>query len=215
MTYPHNDTESSQETFTMTDQATPPTAPATAPAAGAPAGAAPAPASDMIPDGIYLGRVTSGMWGKSKNDKECCDLVCEILQEGPYKGRIMGNTLFFATEDNANRSVQALEYAGVDCSSQETILALKGLGSKQCQFVIEKEPQRPREDDPSKFYPERARIKWINGLGGGPNVRAMNAEEKGLFSSRLAGIVAKRAAATPATGAAGAPATPPASFDKF
>lgn len=133
----------------------------------------------MIEAGKVRAVASDHQWGKSSNDNEYVQVTFEI-REGSDEGQSIAWWGYF-TEKTQERTVEALRHCG--CTFPDNnITDLTGLGSKDVQLVIEHEPNQ--EGD------MRAKVRWVNRLGGGPTVQApMSAGEKEDFSQRLKGVL--------------------------
>jgi hypothetical protein len=178
---------------------------------------------NLVPTGIYRGRAVSGVWRQSsKRGTEFCDLVCEITQDGAYKGRRLSCSLWFKTEEGAERAMRSLSFCGVDMQDP---IQLIGLSTKEVDLQVEIEDPAPRTDDPTKMYPAKNKVAWINEPGSSIMGREMSLPERSTFAARLLGLRAKMGLTGTANDAPqGAPPTGPAQtspgggggkFDKF
>ncbi len=106
-----------------------------------------------IAAGKYRAKAKEWKWGKSSTGKEQLYIDFEF-SSGPHAGQHQPAYLYF-TEKTADRSLESLEYCGWDGVS---LKELRGFGSKEVEIVIELETHEGNE---------YAKVKWINGLGGG------------------------------------------------
>lgn len=187
-------------------------------------GTPPATPSDFVPTGVYQGRALSGDWKvSSKKGSNFCEVLCEITQEGPYKGRRLFCSLHFTSEDTIDRSMRSLAACGVDMSDP---LTLRGIQTSEIDLTVEIRDPRVKEDG-SGWYPAENRVAWINEKGSSAKGRSMNENERMAFGAQLLGYAAKMnmsgprpATAAPPNGgaaspppSAGAPGASP--FNKF
>lgn len=141
----------------------------------------------MIPAGKYPARALSGEFGVNDNGKDFCCVKFEII-DGELTGETISAWLYFSTEKNTERSIESLRYCGCTFPGND-ITNLDGLGSKDCEIVVEHETFEGKT---------RAKVKWINS-GGGSSVKAeqrMDPNTKKNFAERMkATLVAQKVSA--------------------
>lgn len=142
--------------------------------------------SDLVPDGIYGGIAVKSEYKKTaKSNDDYLEIICEITDEGKYKGRRLECNCWFNKKENAERAMKTLLFCGWD---GDDVLELKGLGSKKVDLVIQIEEPQKKED--GTFYPAKNRVAFINEAGSTPTGRSMNDQEKNTFAARLLALKA-------------------------
>lgn len=144
-------------------------------------------ATDIIPNGIYEGRVIA--WEKKVSAKEgtsFIELKCE-LTDGDYTGRVLECDLWL-TPKAIERSFQTLQSCGWDCEDIET---LSGVGSIIVDLDVRQEGGEEREDRPGEFFPTRTRVAFINDRGSSPLGRLMNDKERAECDHLMAATLAR------------------------
>ena len=145
-----------------------------------------------ITPGAYVACAKGFDFGWTKNHSEQVAVCLEIVG-GDWDGAELTWWGYF-TEKTQARTLEALRYMGWQGDDLE---AMTGLGSIQCQIVVEDELGQD-----GKTYP---RIRWVNRLGGGGRVKLaqpMDADER----RRFAATMRSHAAAVPAVKGIPAPA---------
>lgn len=175
-----------------------------------------------VPQGIYRGRAVSAREMLSgKKETDFYEILCEITEEGEYKGRRLACQVWFTTEENATRALRTLQTCGWDGGD---ISKLEGFGSVDVDLDIQLDPVRENPDKPGEFYPQKTRVAFINECGSTAIGREMNAVEKDKFHLRLEALKVKLGiqkktrtnGAAPTPPAATAPAsTAPVAEPKF
>lgn len=133
--------------------------------------------------------------GKYSEVKHQIGVLVEFV-EGPSAGSMLTWYGYFNTDDNFDRTCEALETMGWD---GKDLNALTGLGTKEFYAVVAYEQDLQGE--------MRPRIKWINSTAGGVALsNRLDAGEQASFASQMRGRLAARAQRM----GGGAPAPAPA-----
>lgn len=130
-------------------------------------------AYELIDEGKYRARAKAAEFGVNKNGNEYV-LIAFLLSDGR---RITDR--FYLTDSAAPRTIEGMRYCGCTFPGADAT-NLEGLGSQECQLVIE------HEKNEGKTY---HRVKWINSLGGMKAEERMDGGRKKAFAARLKGLV--------------------------
>lgn len=133
-----------------------------------------------IPEGKYIARATGAEWGVTDRGKDFCAVNFKI-SEGEIEGERITAYLYFSTDENSRRSVESLRYCGCSFPGND-VTDLEGLGSIDCQLVVEHEEWEGKT---------RAKVKWINALRGAGvrEEQKMNAGARRSFAARMKAAV--------------------------
>jgi hypothetical protein len=142
-------------------------------------------ANAMTP-GKYRAKAVSHKFGKSSKGTEQIYIDFE-LTSGEHKGQHLGYYGFFS-EATADRTLESLEYCGWDGNS---LGAMRGLGSKEVELVVELE----KNEQDNKEY---LKVRWINKIGGGVKEELTGAGMSAL-ENRLKGMILARKQKRPPT----------------
>lgn len=123
--------------------------------------------------GTHTAKVISHAWGESSTGKEQLELTFSTAE-----GNI--RAFLYFTEGAAERSMDALENCGWDGKS---LRALDGLGSIECQIVVEAEEYQGKQ---------RLKVQWINKLS---SSKPLPEDSLSALEKRLASKMAERRAA--------------------
>ena len=129
----------------------------------------------MIPEGKYRALAQSAEFGTNDNGNDFC-MVSFKLTDGELEGEHISAWLYFSTDKNTERSIESLRYCGCTFPGND-ITNTEGLGSKECEIVVEHETWEGKT---------RAKVKWIN--SGGVGVKAeqkMTPVAKKSFAQRM------------------------------
>jgi hypothetical protein len=150
----------------------------------------------MIEAGKVTGKARNWGLGRAKTGSEQIGIEFEILS-GPDAGKSITAYLYF-TEKTFDRTVESLRHCGWQ---GDDLASITGLDANEVQLVIDHE-----QDNTGEL---RARVKWINALGGLAMNEVLSPNEAKEFAARMRARVAsigKKAAATkPAQGASRPP----------
>jgi len=148
--------------------------------------------ANLIPDGIYRGvAVTCDFQKSGKQGTDMMAVVCEITQEGNFKGRRLQHEGYFKDDEKSKRCLQTLMSCGWDGND---LLAVTGpvgsnrggFGTREVDLVVQSEEPQPKDD--GGWYPWKNRIAFINEPGSGAIGQSMTEQEKIQFTARLMGI---------------------------
>ena len=159
----------------------------------------------LIPEGSYRARAGAAALGTAKTGTE--QVAVEIiLLEGPGAGSRLTWYGYFNSDANIERAVESLRLLGWQGNDLD---ALDGLGSTEVFAVIGHEEYNGEW---------RARVKWINDMGGVALSHRFDAHQARSFAARMKGKVLSLGGSTqrptaPAGGASGPAVNPPSSDD--
>ena len=141
----------------------------------------------MIPEGLYRARATSCTFGETKNGNPQAVVEFQLLDEGPHEGTKISWYGFF-TEKTTERTIKSLRIAGCTFPNED-ITDLAGLGDSEVELDISHDTYNGNT---------RARVNWVNEIGGAPRVKAMEETSKISFAQRMKGAIVSIKANTPA-----------------
>jgi hypothetical protein len=132
------------------------------------------------------------------------------ITEGEHAGKWL-NWFGTVTEKTRERVLQSLRYMGW---SGDDVDDLEGLGSRECEIVVEMEVQEQGKNAGKRF----PRVKWINRLGGGSRIvveKPMSDAERRKFAASMKPHARRVAALPPPADESGPPPgdAPPHSDD--
>jgi hypothetical protein len=108
----------------------------------------------LITPGTYTARAVESGLGKTQGGKPQVAIRFQITQDGDWKGQYL--TWYGSFTDKAREiTFKALDSAGW---GGESLRDLSGIGSCECAIVVEHEADREGLN--------RARIRWVNRIGG-------------------------------------------------
>ena len=148
----------------------------------------------MISKGKHKGRAVTAVLGfTEKSGKEQVLVDFEIV-DGPHAGEHISWFGFFtdATTDTTIGSLRHCGWKGDDLSN------LEGVNDNEVELVVEHETYDNKE---------RAKVRWVNKIGGATLKHAMTDAESKSFAARMRGaVIAQRAkGGAPPNGTARAP----------
>ncbi len=130
----------------------------------------------MIREGQWRARGCQAALGAAKNGTKQIGVDLVIL-DGPNEGHHITWYGYF-TDGTFERTLESLGYLGWEGSD---ISDLRGIGKKEVMIVIEHEPDLNGE--------LRARVKWINEIGGVAMTTKLDPGEAKAFAAQLKGRV--------------------------
>lgn len=134
----------------------------------------------MIKPGHHQAVAREHTFGKTSKGTEQVAVSFEFA-DGEHKGQRITWYGFF-TDKTYERTLESLEAAGWD---GESLQRLAGLGSRPCVLVIEHEQGQDGET--------YARVRWVNTLGGGLNVKEkLETGELSALEERMKGAMLDR-----------------------
>lgn len=149
----------------------------------------------MIEEGTWKARACDGALGFTSKGTEQIAIDLQLL-EGPNTGNHITWYGYFS-EATFERTIESLRLLGW---KSDDLSDLRGIDANEVSIVIEHEPDLQGE--------YRARVKWINGLGGVALKDRMDVGAAKAFAARMKGQVLAQKTAAPRT-VAPKPSAPP------
>lgn len=131
----------------------------------------------MIPAGKYIARATGQFeFGQSDQGSDFVWLNFAITR-GELEHENIGAYLYFTTEKGTARSIESMRYCGCTFPGDDLTNTI-GLTANEVELVIEHETWEGNT---------RAKVKWINAIGGVKNEQKMTPGAKASFKDRMRG----------------------------
>lgn len=125
-----------------------------------------------IPQGKYRARAKNADFGFTLNGKEQVLVTFDLL-DPDYDGETISWFGYF-TDKTQERTMQALRYCGWQ---GDDVTNLDGISDQEVELVIEHETYEGKT---------RAKVKWVNRLGGGVTMKAPMAEaQRKAFAAKM------------------------------
>ncbi len=142
----------------------------------------------MVPSGRFTARATDGVWGESKNKGTPFVRVSFKIVGGPADGQFVTWDGYF-TEATQERTLESLRHCGCAFPGDD-VTNLEGIDNQDVSITVEHEKYTPESGDKAGIEQTRARVAWVNSLGGGiPTEQQMTDAKKKAFAARLKGAV--------------------------
>jgi hypothetical protein len=131
----------------------------------------------MITVGKHIGRARAWNLGEAKTGNE--ELSVDMtIKSGECAGQSITARLYF-TEKTFDRSIESMRYMGW---KGDDLSNIQGLDSNDVEIVVEHEEYEGQT---------RARVKWINRIGGAAAAKPLEASKAKSFAERMKARVAR------------------------
>lgn len=131
---------------------------------------------NLLPAGTYRAKATDWKLGFTEKQDPQLGINFEILQDGPYKGWNTSKFLYF-TEKTFDRTIESLRYLGWTGEDMDELQNRGGgLDKNEVSIVVEHETYEGKT---------RAKVSWINRVGGVVMNRAMAPEDVVSFAAKI------------------------------